>query len=57
MTGRPHQLVRLLIIVLGAIAFHVGPGEGGAAAQTPRMSRTCGHNWTGDSRCCRFRTA
>ena len=35
MTGRPHQLVRLLIIVLGAIAFHVGPGEGCAAAQTP----------------------
>jgi len=35
MTGRPHQLVRLLIVVLGAIAFHVGPGEAAAAAQTP----------------------
>ena len=35
MTGKPHLLVRLLIIVLGAIAFHVGPGEADAAAQTP----------------------
>src|SRR5688572_3602911 len=35
MTGKPHLLVRLLFIVLGAIAFHVGPGEGSAAAQTP----------------------
>ena len=35
MTGRPHLLVRLLIVALGAIAFHVGPGELDAAAQTP----------------------
>ena len=35
MTGKPHLLVRLLIVALGAIAFHVGPGEVDAAAQTP----------------------
>ena len=35
MTGRPYLLVRLLIVALGAIAFHVGPGELDAAAQTP----------------------
>ena len=34
MTGKPHLLVRLLIVALGAIAFHVGPGELDAAAQT-----------------------
>jgi hypothetical protein len=34
MTGKRHLLVRLLVVVLGAIAFHVGPGEGAAAAQT-----------------------
>ena len=35
MTGKPHLLVRLLIVAMGAIAFHVGPGELDAAAQTP----------------------
>jgi hypothetical protein len=34
MTARPHLLVRLLVVVLGALAVHTGPGESLASAQT-----------------------